>query len=152
MASTSRAKLFVDNFPGKLDDQNRLTIPADWRFEAEGENVYLATFFPPSGGIMVLPPDIVEKVRDAARNTPLSNYAAKAALRQISSSGTLVSCDKAGRIKLKESMLREAGITKEVTFLGEVNSFLISSPTPPEPDVSSPRATAFIEALKTIGL
>lgn len=152
MTSNPKPKLFVGTFTGKLDDQNRLTIPADWRFESVGENSYLATFFPPAGGIMVFPPEIVEKVLEASKNTPLSNYAARAALRQIASRGTLVSCDKAGRITLNETMLQEAGITKEITFLGEVGTFLISSPTPPKPDVSSPSAIAFLEALKTINL
>ena len=40
--STETLQLFVGEFRHKLDAKNRLTIPSDWRFEADGRSVYLA--------------------------------------------------------------------------------------------------------------
>ncbi len=121
-------KRFLGNHPGKLDEKNRLTIPAQWRFEATAGAEYMAFFNPAVGEIYILPPAMVDQITEAAAKLSLSDPDIDAALNVIGENSDYVSCDKAGRITLKDSMLKQAGIEKEVIFRGRVSAFRICAP------------------------
>ncbi|MDR2981141.1 MAG: hypothetical protein LBV12_02710 [Puniceicoccales bacterium] len=152
MSSFGKTKLFTGRHSGKLDDKNRLTIPAPWRFETEGDAAYLATFYPATGTILVLPPEMVQQIADAASRVALSDPDKHEAMITLGENSTTVSCDKAGRIVLNESMLRQAGITKDVLFKGAFRTFQISAPQPTRADTTSPESQRLLRALKELGL
>jgi DNA-binding transcriptional regulator/RsmH inhibitor MraZ len=152
MSLQRKDRPFTGKFTGRLDEKNRLTIPAAWRASiAEGED-YLAMFYPPSGAILVLPPGMAEKIILASEQVPLSNHEGYAVLSRLGECSETVSCDKAGRVTLRGEMLAQARIEKEVRFTGLFRVFQILSTTPPPPDTASPDAEFFLRALGKIGL
>ena len=67
MSLNAPTKSFKGAYTARLDDKRRLTIPADWRFEGEGASAYLAVYHPAHGAIMVLPPDMKDRIEAASR-------------------------------------------------------------------------------------
>lgn len=123
---TEPTDFFVGEFRHKLDAKNRLTIPADWRFETDGRSVYLA--LPnPNGCISVYPPAMVQKLIAAAAQSNLSNPARQRALTMLGRLSSKVSCDKAGRISLDARLLTHAGIGSDAVLIGEFTKFHIWS-------------------------
>lgn len=117
---------FVGEFRHKLDAKNRLTIPSDWRFEADVRSTYLA--IPnPNGCISVYPPAMVQKLIEAAAQSTLSNPAKQRALMALGRLSSKVTCDKAGRISLDARLLAHAGISDEAVLIGEFTKFHIWS-------------------------
>jgi division/cell wall cluster transcriptional repressor MraZ len=153
MPDNATAKLFLGKFPGKLDDKNRLTIPATWRAMFEDDEPYLAMFYPPTGSILVYPPTSAKKIAEAALNAKQSNVSGFKALRRLGGDSCPVTCDKSGRIILREDILQQANVTKEVRFTGAFSTFeIISTSNPPPPDETSDDARMLLEALEGIGL
>jgi DNA-binding transcriptional regulator/RsmH inhibitor MraZ len=152
MPANNAAKLFLGNFSGKLDDKNRLTIPKDWREQFEGDEKYVAMFYYPLGTIMVFPPTYTQKISDASDRVLLSNPEGFNALSQLGKASDYITCDKAGRVILRDDLLKLANISKELRFSGSFKTFQISSPTPPPPDTTSADAQNFLRALREIGL
>lgn len=152
MSLFGKTKLFTGRHTGKLDDKNRLTIPAAWRFEAEGDAAYLATYYPASGTILVFPPEMVQQIAAASSKVSLSDPDKQEAMSTLGENSITVSCDKSGRIILSEVMLRQAGILKDVVFKGAFKTFQISAPEPPPADTTSPAAQRMLHALRELGL
>lgn len=124
---TENAQLFVGEFRHKLDAKNRLTIPSDWRFEADARSVYLA-IPAPNGCITVCPPEAVQKLIDAASQSNLSAPAKQRALMMLARSASKITCDKVGRISLDTRLLAHAGISGEAVLVGEFKKFHIWNP------------------------
>lgn len=152
MSLFGKTKLFTGRHSGKLDDKNRLTIPAAWRFEVEGDAAYLATYYPASGTIMVFPPEMMQQIAEASSRVTLSDPDKQEAMLTLGENSITVSCDKSGRIVLSEMMLRQAGITKDVIFKGAFRTFQISAPEPSPADATSPGAQKLLRALRELGL
>lgn len=120
-------QFFSGEFCHKLDAKNRLTIPSDWRFQAEGGDVYLA--IPnPIGCISVYPPKMVEKIMVAAEQSTLSAPNKQRALMALGRLACKVTCDKAGRISLDSRLLKHAAIDSDATLIGEFSKFHIWNP------------------------
>ncbi|MDR1498071.1 MAG: hypothetical protein LBS59_06660 [Puniceicoccales bacterium] len=152
MDNQRKYKPFTGKFTGRLDEKNRLTIPASWRASIDNGEDYLAMFYPPSGAIMIFPPAIAGKITLASEQVPLSNHEGYAVLSRLGECSDTVSCDKAGRITLRPEMLAQARILREVRFTGLFRVFQILSTAPPPPDTTSPDAEFFLRALGQIGL
>lgn len=124
---TENPQFFVGQIDRKLDAKNRLTVPSDWRFEADGKSVFLA--IPnPNGCISVYPPAMVQKLIEAASQPYLSSPEKQRALMMIGRLSSKVSCDKAGRISLDARLLAHAGISSDAVLVGEFTKFNIWSP------------------------
>ena len=148
MSLTAPTKSFKKAYTGRLDDKRRLTIPADWRFDGEGAAAYLAVYHPAHAAIMVLPPDMKDRIESASRRPEIMSDPVKFdALVRLGELSQDISCDKAGRVVLDESLLTAAGIDRDVELKGAFSSFLIRSVNPPAPDRDSPDARAMLEAL-----
>ena len=82
---TNCDKIFLSEFQGKIDDKNRLTIPAAWRFKSTGEEPfpYLAALNPYDGSIQILPPSMVRAIHANSVSVPLSDAHKRAALREF---------------------------------------------------------------------
>lgn len=127
MNDSSREPLYVGTFRHALDAKNRVTVPARWRFEGDELDSYLA--WPQRGPcITVFPPSKIAEVRRKAARVATSDSQAQAALRQLFGKGHLFGCDKAGRIKLPEPLLRHAGISREAVLMGLSDHFAVYSP------------------------
>jgi len=148
MSFTAQNKSFKGRHESRLDDKRRLTIPADWRFEGEGESSYLAFYHPAHAAIMVLPPKMKSRIEAASeRPEVISNPVMLRALERLGELSQDIVCDKAGRVMLKPELLRAAAIDRDVELKGVFSSFLIRSVNPPEPDLDSKEARQLQEAL-----
>ncbi len=124
----SGAQFFCGQYPRRLDAKNRLTIPSEWRFKAEGSAVYLA--LPnPVGCISVYSPEMVGQLVEAARQSTLSSPAKQRALSALGRLACRVSCDKAGRIAIEPRLLEHAGISGDVVLVGEFTKFHVWEPS-----------------------
>ena len=142
--------LFTGIHNGKLDEKNRVTIPAAWRFDAEA--TFLAMFHPALGSIVVFPPSMAERIRDAAQQVTVSDPVKMDALSLLATNSSQVACDKAGRITLNDHIVKEAKLEHEVIFRGGFTTFHLSSPTPPKADRESESALTILRALRELGL
>jgi MraZ protein len=118
---------YVGTFRHTLDAKNRLTIPAKWRFVGDENEVYLALPHP-SGHIMVLPPAEVEKLYDRISAQRFSDAEAQDFQHKFFSQAHTFGCDKQGRINLPETILRRAGIVRDVVLVGTMTKFGLWSP------------------------
>ncbi len=148
----SGTQFFCGQSTRKLDEKNRLTIPSDWRFKAEGNAVFLA--IPnPVGCISVYPPDMVMQLVEAARQPTLSSPAKQRALSSLARLACKVSCDKAGRITLEDRLLKHAGISSDVVLVGEFTKFHVWSPSRLKAeDKKSQELGEIFDTLRELGL
>ena len=142
--------LFTGIHNGKLDEKNRVTIPAAWRFDAEA--TFLAMYHPALASVVVFPPSMAERIRVAASQVTVSDPVKMDALSLLGTNSILVTCDKAGRITLNDHIVKEAKLEHEVIFRGGFTTFHISSPTPPKADRESEYALTILRALRELGL
>ena len=142
--------LFTGIHNGKLDEKNRVTIPAAWRFDAEA--TFLAMFHPALGSIVVFPPAMVRRIFDAATQVTVSDPDKMDALRLLGENSVEVACDKAGRITLNEHVVRQAALGRDVVFRGGFTTFQITSVNPPAVDRDSERTLVILRALKELGI
>ena len=142
--------LFTGIHNGKLDEKNRVTIPAAWRFDAEA--TFLAMFHPALGSIVVFPPSMTERIRDAAQQVTVSDPVKLDAISLLATNSIQVTCDKAGRITLNEHIVKEAKLERDVIFRGGFTTFHLASPTPPKADRESEFALTILRALRELGL
>ena len=127
MSDGAHIGLFTGIHNGKLDEKNRVTIPAAWRFEGGGETSFLAMFHPALGAIVVFPPVMVKRISDAAQQVTVSDPDKMNALSLLASNSIQVACDKAGRITLNEHVVKEAQLGRDVVFKGGFTTFQILS-------------------------
>jgi hypothetical protein len=92
--------LFTGIHNGKLDEKNRVTIPAAWRFDAEA--TFLAMYHPALASVVVFPPSMAERIRVAASQVTVSDPVKMDALSLLGTNSIQVTCDKAGRITLND--------------------------------------------------
>lgn len=144
--------LFTGIHKGKLDEKNRVTIPAPWRFDSAGEMTFLAMFHPALGTIIVFPPMMVQRIRDAATQVTVSDPDKLNALRLLGENSVQVTCDKAGRITLNEYVIAQAGLERDVVFSGSFVTFQISAPVPPKVERESESTRTILRALRELGI
>ncbi|MEY3958723.1 MAG: hypothetical protein RJA37_1326 [Verrucomicrobiota bacterium] len=144
--------LFTGIHNGKLDEKNRVTIPASWRSDGAGDLNFLAMFHPALGTVVVFPPSMVQRIRDASSQVTVSDPDKMNALRTLGENSLQVVCDKAGRITLNEHVVRQAKLERDVVFSGSFSTFQIASPTPPRADRDSESARTILRALRELGL
>ena len=144
--------LFTGIHKGKLDEKNRLTIPAAWRFETSGEINFLAMFHPALGTIIVFPPSMAKRISEAAHQVTVSDPDKLNALKLLGENSVQVTCDKAGRITLNEHIIAQAALERDVIFSGSFATFQISAPTPPKVERESENTRTVLRALRELGL
>jgi len=152
MSNGTHIGLFSGIHHGKLDEKNRVTIPAAWRFEGGGETSFLAMFHPALGSIVVFPPAMVRRIFDAATQVTVSDPDKMDALRLLGENSVEVACDKAGRITLNEHVVKEAQLGRDVVFKGGFTTFQILSKNPPVVDRTSEQTQTILRALAALGL
>jgi division/cell wall cluster transcriptional repressor MraZ len=131
-----------------LDEKNRLTIPAKWRFRGdEGDSAYLA--LPnPNGSITVYPPKMVEAIELKIQNVSmLGDSADVATISNIFGGGEHFGCDKQGRFGLSEGLRQHAGLklNEEAVLVGTVTVFHIWTPERHKGLTTSPPGTMLFD-------
>ena len=109
---------FVGRFKHALDPKRRLTIPAVWRLQVGN---------PP---VLYVLPDIHEKCLclfpaadwmrriEKLRHHSLTDRRARRLARILGSQSELLPWDVQGRIRIKDDLLAQAGLTDEVVLVG----------------------------------
>jgi DNA-binding transcriptional regulator/RsmH inhibitor MraZ len=152
MSTSPRPALFTGIHAGKLDEKNRVTIPAAWRSDELEQQRYLAVFHPAVGAVIVFPPAMVERIAAAASQVTMSDPSKVDALTVLGENSVEVSADKSGRITLNERIVEQAGLGRDITFGGAFTTFQIRGANPPRAAAGDPRTRAILEALRQLGL
>lgn len=152
MSTPNRPALFTGIHAGKLDDKNRVTIPAAWRSDELEQQRYLAVFHPAVGAVIVFPPAMVERIAAAASQVTMSDPSKVDALTVLGENSVEVSADRSGRITLNERIVAQANLGRAITFSGAFATFQIRGERPPRPDRDSPQTRVVLEALRQLGL
>ncbi len=143
---------YAGEFEKQLDEKRRITIPAKWRFKGdEGENSYLA--IPTTyGAISVFPPNMMAEIYQKISKISIANPAKRKVLQRFMSKSCTFGCDKQGRAMLGESVLKAAGINKEVCMVGMGAGFEIWNPQTREKWLGDSDASEDASLLEELGL
>ena len=152
MSNPSRPTLFTGIHAGKLDEKNRVTIPAAWRSDELEQQRYLAVFHPAVGAVIVFPPAMVDRIAAAASQVAMSDPAKVDALTVLGENSVEVSADKSGRITLNARIVEQAGLGRDITFGGAFTTFQIRGERPPRRPADDAATRAILEALRQLGL
>ncbi len=115
---------FNGRFNNRLDDKNRIRIPA--KFKAElGADYKLA--FAPGGCIFVLPQSEYRKILDSFGEASIFDVEKQEAIAQFTGMVYDVTEDNQGRILLPAELKEHAGIDKEIVITGAASYLRIES-------------------------
>lgn len=121
---TGRQMAFSGEFEHKLDGKFRLTVPASYRDQLEDGVVLVRGM---DKCIDVYPPDEHERECEKAdRASP--GLQLQRTRQQILNAGVHTQLDPQGRITLPKGLRKWAGITQEVTVLGNRRTFRVWDP------------------------
>lgn len=124
---------YTSFFEHSLDDRNRISIPSEWRFAHDSEDMLLAVqkSGPNGNFIQLLPPASAAQLKAKFDAIPFFDKVGQAAKEDFYSKSQQVWFDKAGRILLNESLLKHAAINaakgEAVMLRGSGNTFSIYS-------------------------
>lgn len=107
--------MFVGTYYHTLEDQNRISIPKSFRTELSPGSVITYGL---DGCLFLFTADSWSKLSDKLTSLPLTSKAARDFLRLLTYNATPVELDKLGRTKLSGSIVKLAGLKKEVVFAG----------------------------------
>ena len=120
--------VFVSNFAHSLDPKKRLTIPSVWRAQVgEQKSLYVLPDVD-QRCLRVLPGQAMGQRLEKIRQQALSDPKARQAARVLASQSDLVSWDTQGRIRVKDDLLRFAGLTDQVVMVGAFDTFELWNP------------------------
>jgi MraZ protein len=113
-----------------VDEKRRVQIPAKWRPGKSGVELTLVVWPKSKEGpcLRVLPPKKMADLMNEITAMPNSDPNKAVLKRFIGSESVQVTVDQAGRICIPEEMSRTAGITKEATLVGLLDTFEIWAP------------------------
>ncbi len=107
--------MFIGTYYHTLEDQNRISVPKSFRSELTPGSVITYGL---DGCLFLFTADSWTRLTDKLQSLPLTSKAARDFLRLLTYHATPADTDKLGRTKLPESLLKVAGITKDVVFAG----------------------------------
>lgn len=118
--------MFYGQFRHTVDGKGRLIIPAKYR-DTLREN-YIDKFFVTIGFehcLFVFTPTDWNLIISKLKEQPFTKEKARDFMRLFLSGACEVECDRQGRIMLPQSLLKWAGIKKDVMVIGVLNRFEI---------------------------
>ena len=123
--------VFVHNYTHTMDAKHRLSIPTDWRLMVPGEARRLLVI--PNmrdRSLNIFPAETEETQRrlQVFREMSSKNVQGRHFARTLASRLDLVSMDSQGRVRIKEDLLRFAGLTRQVELVGAFDRFELWSP------------------------
>lgn len=124
--------MFVGRYAVKLDSKNRVTVPQTLRESPEGGGALWTTFYLTlglDGCISVYTPEGWTVLMNAlGANKPLHTHEMRIMQRLIASSTEMRSCDGQGRLLLSDDLRAQAGIQRDVVWVGSVDRAEIWDP------------------------
>ncbi len=140
---------YAGTFCHRLDEKNRVTIPAKWRFNGDENDAYLA--WPhPEGHIVLYPPQKVRQLREKISQIPESNPAGQTILRRLFGAAHQLGPDSQGRLKLPEELLKTAHIETDVILIGLGDRINIQAKSAYDSETS--QKVNLLELMKEVGL
>jgi DNA-binding transcriptional regulator/RsmH inhibitor MraZ len=120
--------VFVGVFEHRIDGNGRVSLPASFRSELDGE-CYLRHH--PDGHLIVIPSSRYREEAEALLARIRAGEATDAELARLGESSLRVAIDKQGRITLDDKAMAHAGIRPgaSVTFAGHVFWFSVWRPS-----------------------
>ncbi len=122
MSQFDTKPFYVGNYRHRLDAKNRVTIPSKWRFRGDDADIYLA-WAHPDGFVAVYPPAKVEIFREKIKDIPDSDPRGQKILRHLFGRAHQFGCDRQGRVKIPDDLVKRTGLTKDVTLVGQGETF-----------------------------
>jgi MraZ protein len=119
---------FLGHYPGLIDDKGRISIPADYRHALPEDSGGTIVLTPGSEAYMnVFPLDLFNGVWQQADSDSLGFASDDSLARDTAllSEAVYREIDSQGRITVPQSLLKQAGIGREVVFMGRWNHFVI---------------------------
>ncbi|HEY3294579.1 MAG TPA: cell division/cell wall cluster transcriptional repressor MraZ [bacterium] len=119
---------FLGHFSGLIDDKGRLSIPADYRHALPEDSGGTIVLTPGSSEFLnVFPLDLFNNVWEQADSNSLGFASDDSLARDTAllSEAVYREIDSQGRITVPQSLLKQAGIGREVVFMGRWNHFVI---------------------------
>ena len=135
MGVVATEPFYVGKFRHTLDAKNRVTIPSKWRFYGDDADIYVG-WAHPEGHIAVYPPRKIEEFREKIRVIAESDRKGQQILRRLFGEAHQFGCDSQGRIKLDQSLVGTAGLSKRVVLVGLGETFNLWSAERYEEQVS----------------
>jgi MraZ protein len=114
--------LYAGTYEHTRDAKGRLTVPSKWRFDGDDDQTFLA-FFDPMGCITVYPPKMVAQLKQKLSQISVTDVKGQLAAMRFLKEADSFKLDKSGRVKINEALYQKAGIDREVTCCGGLNTF-----------------------------
>lgn len=142
---SAAAKLpdFQGDFRRGVDGSRRVMIPVEWR-PRDRKIVFTVLLWPIEEPryLLVLPPERWQQMLEKVKTMSLHDERNATLLRVLGASSTQLVLDRIGRFRLPEGLAAEAGIEKEVMFVGLVERFEMWSPDRRKADIAKDRKVA----------
>ena len=121
--------MFVSTYETSLDSKGRVSVPAQFRHALEGgTRLYL---WPASDGSPCLEGGgdaLMLTYRQTLSRMSPNSQARRVLMHRIVSKAADLKIDDTGRIKIPDTHLKAAGITKDLVFVGSMDRFHIWQP------------------------
>jgi MraZ protein len=123
ITQNSKTPVFMGEFCHAIDGKNRITIPSEWRPNAEDETELFLIPSSTANCLSVMPRAALDRVR--AKADALPGAQRTTAYRRLGSQGRQVKLDKHGRLSLPEEFCQQLKLSGDVTMSGVVDTFEI---------------------------
>ena len=115
---------FNGRFNNRLDDKNRIRIPAKYKADLEGGYKFA---FGPDKSIYVLPYAEYKKILDSFGNVSISDTETQDAIAEFTSMVFDVAEDNQGRVVIPQELKEHAEIDKDIVIVGAATYLRIES-------------------------
>lgn len=121
-------RMFVGDFMHSLDPKKRLTIPSVWRAQVgTPRSLYVLPDFHERCLNVFPAAEMVHKL-EKMRKYSMADKKAMEFAGVLGSASDLVPWDSQGRIRIKDKLLRFAGLTDKIVMIGALDKFQLWSP------------------------
>jgi len=143
---------FTSDFKHALDPKKRLTIPSEWReYIGESKEIFILPNTK-QGCLRVFRGKEMDARLSPLLNVKLTDIRSANYARVIAENSQKTKWDSQGRIRIKDKLLKLAGLDSEVIFVGALNYFELWNPETLTEFRKAEDAPSFDEALEELGI
>ncbi|MGI6086403.1 MAG: division/cell wall cluster transcriptional repressor MraZ [Kiritimatiellia bacterium] len=115
---------FVSRFRHSLDPKKRLTIPAEWREQVGPlKRLYVLPGLNDDKCLYIYPAAEMAHRLAKFRQIGIADRRARVLARVLAANSELLEWDTQGRIRIKDDLLEQAGISNQVELIGAFDHF-----------------------------